>query len=408
MIPRFQPPLGGREIIAALTPSFSDDVRLFEDAFAKVMEQGHAIAFPYGRSGLLALLKCLGLSNRSVICPAYTCVVVPNAVVVSGNRPVFVDSGRDANMDLDHVRGFVDETTGAILATSIFGNPVDLDMLDDLRAKHPHVPVIQDCAHSFITEWNSRPVHREGAAAIFGLNVSKTMTAIFGGMVTTDDAELASALREHRARTTTAPTLLKTMSRLAYAFAVAPAFWPPLFGLTDRLRRAGLLDRFTRYYDEELIELPDDHLVGMTGLEGRVGVEQTGRLSAMIEARRMYDGYYRSRLADVSGLEWLEEPHGSSVSHVVARVADRQRVRARAAAMGVELGEVIEYSVPDLAAYRSLLSDDRSFPVSAVLSTTVINLPTSLRFDERKAAKVVGVLRRVLDGAKPPPALPVT
>lgn len=408
MIPRFVPPIGLVELAAALAPSSNDDIRRFEAAFAETMGQRHAIAFPYGRTGLVALLRCLGLEEREVICPAYTCVVVANAVVISGNRPVFVDSGPDANARLDEVEAAICEHSGAFIATSIFGNPVDLDALDKIARRHPGLPIIQDCAHSFICEWGGRPVHRQGIAAIFGLNVSKTITSIFGGMVTTDDDRLAEALRRQRAAMLTPAGWRKTLLRLAYALAIGPAFWPPLFALTDRMRRAGLLERLTRYYDEDRIDMPADYLTAMTALEARVGSVQIGRLADMISARRAYDTYYRDRLADLPGLAWIEKPEGSSISHVAARVADRNSIRALAAVRGVELGEVIEYSVPELSAYRRLLlPGQRPCPVAGVLARTTLNLPTALTFDRHVADRVVETVRGIVGQAEPPPPLPL-
>ena len=101
MIPRLKPRLGLRELLAALLPPRRGEVARFEADFAAHMGQRHAVAFPYGRTGLALLLEALGFKGREVICPAYTCVVVPHAVVVSGNEPVFVDSRPDDfNMDL--------------------------------------------------------------------------------------------------------------------------------------------------------------------------------------------------------------------------------------------------------------------------------------------------------------------
>ncbi len=407
MIPRFVPPIGPAELVAALTPSAQDDVARFEAAFANIMGQKHAVAFPYGRTGLLALLNCLGLADREVICPAYTCVVVPNAVVKSGNRPAFADSGADGNARLDHVGDLIGEKTGAVIATSIFGNPVDLDTLGEITQRHPELPVIQDCAHSFLCEWAGQPVNKRGISAIYGLNVSKTMTSIFGGMVTTDNESLAQALIRWRAERLTPAGWGKMISRLCYALAVAPAFWPPLFAVTDRLRRAGLLDRFTRYYDESEIDMPADYLAALTPVEARVGRVQTGKLKDMIAARRAYNSYYREALTDLPALAWVDCPPGSSISHVATRVANRDSVRAEAARRGVELGEVIEYSVPELAAYRRLIGQETDYPVAGVLSRTTINLPTSLRFEQGKADKVIGVLRAVLQSEPPAPPLPI-
>jgi dTDP-4-amino-4,6-dideoxygalactose transaminase len=208
MIPRFRPELGLAEVLAALRPSSVEDVARFETAFATEMGQRHAIAFPYGRTGLMLLLEALGLSGKEIICPAYTCVVVPHAIVKSGNRPLFVDSREsDCNMDLDLAEAAIGPNTGALIATSIFGHPVDLDRLDVITARHPNLVIIQDCAHSYAAEWRGRPVQQAGRASIFGINISKTATSIFGGMVTTDDADLATRLRELRKKTPDAGAL---------------------------------------------------------------------------------------------------------------------------------------------------------------------------------------------------------
>lgn len=407
MIPRFEPPVALPALLKALAPRGGDDLRSFEEAFARVTGQRRAVAFPYGRTALLALLTCLGLRQKEVVCPAYTCVVVPNAIVHSGNRPVFVDSQADGNADLDAVEAAIGSQSSAFIATSIFGHPVDLERLAALRARHPQLPIIQDCAHSFICEWGGREVHRDGVAAIFGLNVSKTMTSIFGGMVTTNDEALAQQLEDFRSATITPASLLHLLKRIAYALAVLPAFWPPVFGWTDRLRRMGVLDRFTRYYSPGRIDMPADHLIAMTGFEARVGLGQTALLRQRIETRRHYDSFYRAALADHPALHWIERAVGSSVSHSAARVANKLAVRAAAATDGVELGEVIEYSVPDMQAYAPYLREGERFPVSAALARSTINLPTANIFDARKADKVVGVMQRILADQPPVPPLPL-
>ena len=200
MIPRLRPSISGADIAAAILGRTS--VQEFETSFATLMGQQHAVAFAYGRSGLILLLEVLGLKDAEIICPAYTCVVVAHAIVQSGNKPVFIDSENGGfNMDLDRAEAVIGPRTRALIATSIHGYPVDLDRLDTIRARNTGLIIIQDCAHSFAAKWKGRPVLREGHAAIFGLNISKSMTSIFGGMVTTDDADLARRLRSLRQQT---------------------------------------------------------------------------------------------------------------------------------------------------------------------------------------------------------------
>jgi len=127
MIPRLAPALGWGELFSALTPPARDERERYESEFARELGHAHALAFPYGRTGLALLLEALGLSVREIILPAYTCVVVPHAIVTSGNEPVFIDSREDDyNMDLDLAEAAINERTGALVATSIHGHPVDL------------------------------------------------------------------------------------------------------------------------------------------------------------------------------------------------------------------------------------------------------------------------------------------
>jgi dTDP-4-amino-4,6-dideoxygalactose transaminase len=399
--------LFGSELVAAFRPAAAGDIDAFEQCFAAVAGQRHAVAFPYGRTGLLCLLKALGISGKQVICPAYTCVVVPNAIVTSGNRPDFIDSMADANGDLGEAAAIASPQTGALVATSIFGNPVDLDALARFRTQHPGIPIIQDCAHSFLCEWNGRPVHREGCAAVFGLNISKTMSSVFGGMVTTDDDDLAERVRRVRTDMVQAPPPVKTLQRIAYMLAVYPAFFPPLFGVTERLRQTGLLDRFTRYYREDRIDMPADYRIGLTRLEARVGTVQCGRLYDQIAARRRFATFYRDALADVPGLEFIPAVAGSSYSHIAARVVDRKQVLRAALKQGVQLGEVIEYSIPEMAAYHPHRREGARWPVAAMLAQQSINLPLSGRFDHRLAGTAAAIVRSVLKNAKAPPRLPL-
>ncbi len=407
MIPRFRPVLGFAELAAALRLIGGDDVEQFEATFAQAVGQRYAVAFPYGRTGLLALLAALGIKGREVICPAYTCVVVPHAIAIGGNTPMFVDSGADANMDLVSAERVISPNTGALIATSIFGNPVDLDRLQMIAQHDPRFPIIQDCAHSFTATWKGRRVNQAGRAAVFGLNASKTMTSIFGGMVTTDDPDLAAAVVAERARLVAPAPLLKSVKRTLYLLALYAAFWPPLFGLTERLRQTGVLDRFTRYYDENVIDIPADYLSGLTSVEARVGSVQANKLAIFIDARRAYALYYCGRLDHYRALSWITGAEGASYSHVAARVTNRDHVVRATISHGVQLGEIIEYSVPEMAAYRKWGDAQGPFPVAHALARQTINLPVSGRFDERRAAKVVEVLRDVLAGQPAAPPLPL-
>lgn len=392
MIPRLKAALGRAELGAALTPPSQDDVAAFERAFALEMGQRHAVAFPYGRTALMLALEALGLTNREIICPAYTCVVVAHAIVASGNTPVFVDSrDDDFLMDLDLALEAVTPQTGAVIATSLFGQPVDLDHLARFEERHPHVHVIQDCAHSFAASWQGRPVNVAGRAAIFGLNVSKMITSIFGGMLTTDDERLAAAVRRLRDERITPASWTKSLRRFAYLAATYPAFWGPIHSLVNRLEHSGLLDRFVKYYDESIIDMPPDYLTAMTAVEARVGRAQVAKYRNIVEHRRAVADQYTRRLAETDGLRIPTATAGATYSHYVVRTEDADFYLREALRRGVQLGTLIEYNVPDMLAYRGYRFHDRG--VARKFAGHVLNLPVHKSIDQRAIDRVVAIMR---------------
>lgn len=405
MIPRFQPAIGHREIAALVRAGAPDAIAEYESAFAKAMNQSFGIAFPYGRTALRILLETWGLEDAEIVCPAYTCVVVPHAIVTSGNRPVFVDSQQDANMNLAAAERAVTSGTRALIATSIFGHPVDLDELDEIRRRHPGLLVVQDCAHSFSCEWNGRPVQSSGDAAIYGCNISKIATSVFGGMITTDDPDLAARIRQQRDKRLEPASLWKSIVRGLYLPAAGLAFLPPMYSLIDVLRRTGVLSGLEDYYDPDKIDMPEDHLIALTQLEARVGTVQSKRIHDFIAARHKYAELYRELLADLSSIRFLPSPTGSSFSHIAAVVENPAEAVSAAKRKGIELGRIIDYSCPQMPCYAPLAGPGE-WPMAAFFAEHVINLPVSGKFHADRTIKVATALREAFADLNPAPAIP--
>jgi perosamine synthetase len=374
MIPRFKPFLGCSEFRACFSLPKKDDVERFEQAFAELMGQSYALAFPYGRTGLILLLEALGLKYKEIICPAYTCVVVPHAIIYSGNSPVFIDCEQSGfNMDFDLLEKAITEKTGAIIATSLFGYPVNLDQLDEIRKRHPHIFIIQDCAHSFAAEWKGKFVQKEGIAALFGMNISKTLTSVFGGMITTENEDIYQKLKTIREQRLKRPGWGKCIRRLFYFLAVYPTFWGPVYGLINRMERSGLINYFVQYYNEHKIDMPSDYLHQMTPLEARVGTENVKRYGTIIKNRRRAADYYFEHLENKLGFKLPPKIEGATYSHFVLQVSDRDAWLKWALAHNIQLGWLIEYNIPEMEAYGN--HGPEEFPVAAKYARTTINLP---------------------------------
>lgn len=401
MIPRLKPWLG-REEFAALFHAPRDAVGRFEAEFARTFGVKHALAFSYGRSALWAFFQAMGIEHEEIVQPAYTCSVVAHASVLSGNTPVFVDcSLADYNMDYGLFEQALTARTRAVIPTHVFGYPMDTARVNAIVRKAEkrfgqRIYVIQDCAHSFEAESNGTSVIREGDGALFGLGISKQITSIFGGMFTTDDDEIAARLQAWRESHFQAADWLHNLKRLLYLLAVYPAFNETLYGLVYWLQEdTPLLNRLTKaYHLDEKIHFPPDYAIGMSAVEGSVGLVQLPKYARIQAARRAIAArYFRElRLPDA----WVMPPQvpGATYSHFVIRVPDRRAALRAAARQGVQLGQLIEYSVPHLPPYAPY-KGEREFPNSLYCSEHTINLPIHPGLSERQVSKIIRVVNQL-------------
>lgn len=389
MIPRLKPDLRMADL-AALWPSGTraDNVARFEQAFAELAGQRHAIAFPYGRTAQIAVLRALDRPGKQVICPSYTCVVVAHAIVKAGMEPIFVDSDPvDFNMDWQFVEQATGPETAAVIATSIFGHPVTGPGFQTYRAAHPDVTVLQDCAHSFF----AGDAHREGLAAFYGLNISKLITSVFGGMVTTDDDAFATRVRQARDAMTNPEGAGREIRRALYLIASMVALSRTAYGLVNRLERLSLLDRFVKYYDPSIVDLPEDAFSAMGSIEARIGIRQCARYDGVVQHRRALAELYHERLDGVGDLVLPPRDPGMTVSHYVVRTGQAERIKRQCLAGGVQLGELIDYDIADMPSYADARyhgeKRSRAFPEQ------VINLPVHRGVSERDAESIATLVR---------------
>ena len=390
MIPRFRPALGWQEL-SALFSTEENAVEQFEAAFAERFGGHEAIAFPYGRSALWATFNALGINDCDVLVTPYTCSVVAHAITLSNNRAKFVDIQlSDYNMNLDLLAEAIDKNTRAIIATHIFGYPADLTKLETIveeaeqRFGHK-ILVIQDCAHSFDTEWEGRRVCEAGDAALYGLNISKVMTSIFGGMMTLQDPALANKTRMWRDANFAQASTFRSWQRRMYLLAACAAFSKPLYSFVWWLQnRTATLDSLTReYHLDDKIHFPPDHLTQMINVEAGVGLVQLRKYDDIVERRRENARWYDDNLPRSDDFVLPPIVDGATYSHYAVRSTRRDEIVAAISKMGIELGRVIDYCVPDLESYRSTVR----CPNASIASNTVLNLPLTVDDTERNRVK---------------------
>ena len=186
-----------RDVYATGVITNAQLVERLERAIAERLGVGHCIAVSSCTSGLILLMKALGLRGE-VIVPSFTFFATGEAILWNGLTPVFADCQADTwNIDPNDVTHRITPVTSAIIGVHMYGNPVDVRNLQSV-AKDARVKLIYDSAHALGSSVVGKSVGGFGDAEVFSLTPTKTLIAGEGGLITTNDAALAHRLRAAR------------------------------------------------------------------------------------------------------------------------------------------------------------------------------------------------------------------
>ena len=173
--------------------------RAFEAALADFVGTQHAIAVNSGTSGLHLIVRALGLGpGDEVLVPSFTFAASVNAILFEGATPVFVDIEPETyNLDPADLARKVTPRTKAIMAVDIFGHPAEWDAILEVAAHHG-LHVIDDSCEALGAAYKGRKLGTFGDAATFAFYPNKQITTGEGGMIVTDDDEIAGLCRSMR------------------------------------------------------------------------------------------------------------------------------------------------------------------------------------------------------------------
>ena len=174
-------------------------VKQFEDQFANRVQRKFAIAVTNGTAALDVGIEALGIGpGDEVILPAFTIISCIGQIIRSGATPVLVDSDPLTwNMNLKQVEEKITEHTKAIMVVHIFGLPVDVEPLLEI-AKNKNIKIIEDAAEMHGQTYYEKPCGSFGDISTFSFYSNKLITTGEGGMLVTDDEQLAMDCRSLR------------------------------------------------------------------------------------------------------------------------------------------------------------------------------------------------------------------
>ncbi len=206
MIPINLPKIGEEEVQAVikvmrsgiLTSGLGNgpNVKEFEENYSKFAGVEHAIAVNTGTAALHAAIMAAGVKQGDeVILPSFTFVATAEAIVLAGGKPVFADIDPETfTLSPQAVGKAITEKTKAIVPVDLYGLPADIKSLREITAKH-NIPIVEDCAQSHGATYEGKPSGAFADIACWSLYAAKNIGTGEGGVVTTDNDQLAETVR---------------------------------------------------------------------------------------------------------------------------------------------------------------------------------------------------------------------
>lgn len=235
-------------------------VKAFETNMAETVGRKYGIAVSNGTAALEVAVMALGIGEGDeVIMPTFTIISCAMAVTKVGATPVFVDSDPETwNMKVEEIEAKITSRTKAIMVVHLYGLPVIMDKVLELAQKYD-LKIIEDAAEMHGQTYNGKMCGSFGELSTFSFYPNKHITTGEGGMIVTDDPELAERCR--------------TLRNLCF-------------------------QKDIRYVHEEI---SDNYR--FTNLQAAVGLAQLEQLDKFIEKKRAMGKYYTDNFKDVEGVK---------------------------------------------------------------------------------------------------------
>ncbi len=343
-------------------------VMQFEADFAAYVGAKHAIAVNSCTAALHLALEALGVGPGDEVITSTMPFTATAAVIEHlGAKPVLVDcETATLNLDPDELEQAITERTKAIIPVHFAGEPCAMDVIEEI-ARRKKIAIVEDAAHALPARHHGRMVGTIGNVTCFSFYVTKTITTGEGGMITTDDADLAERMRLMR---------LHGMNKDAWKRYAKGGSWS-----------YEVVDAGFKY--------------NLTDLAAAIGIEQLKRSDAFQARRKQLADLYTRELAEVPGLQVPKSRDADAhawhlyVLRIVPSMLKIDRDRFIEEMTARNIGSSVHFIPLHLHPhYRDRYGYKRSdFPRAASAFERVISLPLHPRLSDDDAREVTRVVR---------------
>lgn len=334
-------------------------VTKFEESFSKFCNTKFGIATSNGTTALHLALECIGItSSDEVILPTFTMIASANAIAYTGAKIQLVDSEeRTWNIDPSLIEKKISPKTKAVMVVHIYGHPVNMGPIIEIAQKH-NLYIIEDAAEAHGAEYKGKKVGGLGTVGCFSFYANKIITTGEGGMLTTNDKEIAERAASLR--------------NLAF-------------------------DKERRFMHERI-----GYNYRMTNLQAALGLAQMERIEEFIQRRRRNAMIYNEILCKIPAIktppeeEWAKNVYWMYSVLVEDKRTNRDALLAYLNNVNIET-RVMFNPMHLQKPYKQFFSNEK-YPVAEKLSKVGLNLPSGNNLTDEQVMHVANTIVSAMKG----------
>ena len=351
------------EVLRSPNLSLGPKLGEFEDAFAQYIGLKRAVAVNSGTSGLFLCMAAMGIGpDDEVITTPFTFIASATPVMMAGAKPVFVDiDPLSLNIDAAKIESRINDRTKAILPVEVFGNPAGMDKVCKIAQKH-NLMVVEDSCEALGSALNGKKAGTFGTMSVFAFYPNKQITTGEGGMILSDDDDLADMCVSLRNQGRARDSAWLSHERLGYNYR-------------------------------------------LSDINCALGIVQLSRIEQFKAKRRQVAKWYQEMLADDDRLTVPVEPDDCDISWFVfvVRLAEgftrlqRDRILESMIERNIQVSNYFSpvHLQPFMVEQFGYKQGD--FPVTESVSESTIALPFYNNLIQDEVAIVCKTLKEILD-----------
>jgi dTDP-4-amino-4,6-dideoxygalactose transaminase len=373
-------------------------VKELENQFKKHLGISYAFTFNSGRSCLMAILKILEIKeNEEILLQAFTCNAAVNPILKKKAKPVFVDIDETLNLDPEDLKRKITKDSKVVMIQHTFGWPAKIDQILEI-VKANNLILIEDCAHSLGARYKEKLCGTFGDIAFFSFGRDKIISSVFGGIVITDNTQLARKIKEFQERIEY-PSNFWIFQQLLHPVLMNLLILPTysILGkfLLFFLQKIRLLSKAV-HWKEKRGKIPEYFPKKIPNALAILALNQFKKLKRFNKHRKEISEFYEENLTGFN-LPFKKEKEKRKVIFmkypILTENSDKIIKEAKKRNIILDDGWRKSVVVPPDTSIEEMKYIRASCPKAENIAEHILNLPTHINISKKEAKKILNVLK---------------